>query len=56
MTKKKDSIFSKENNTALYGELGQKNLKGCLYLLIFFIIILICMAINEPSFFHNLGK
>ena len=56
MKKDKDSIFSKENNSALHGEIGQQNLKGCLVLIIFIIIVLICIAINEPSFFRNLGK
>lgn len=56
MEKKKESIFSKENSSALHGELGQKNLKGCLFFQIFIIITLICIAINEPSFFPNLGK
>jgi hypothetical protein len=41
----KKSIFGKEKNSALNGELGQQNLKGCGYLLILAIIILICQAI-----------
>jgi hypothetical protein len=54
--KKKKSIFSKENNTAFYGEIGERNLKGCLILILAFILWLISMAIVEPSFFYSLGK
>tara|TARA_R110000764_G_scaffold141760_1_gene229862 strand:- start:1230 stop:1394 length:165 start_codon:yes stop_codon:yes gene_type:complete len=37
--KGKNSIFSKENNSALHGELGRKNRNGCLILLGGFFII-----------------
>ena len=51
---KKETIFSKEKNSALHGETGERNLRGCMYLIILLIVIIICIAITEPSFFDNL--
>lgn len=46
--KKKNSIFSRENNSGLYGELGRENRKGCLILLaVVFIIYVLGLILKD---------